>query len=288
MRVGFVTQLLWDRFGPLWTRLVADVGAEVVLPPAARGGVESGRLGDVPGIAFRLAVAQALALADCDLLIVPDLNPGPDQPRGGGQDPWVASFPAALVRSVGALPPVVAVPAAPDGDLEGLAVEILLRINRDVVAARRSWQRHRGLARAAAAGADRWPAAPPGVRTVAVVCQPWLASDALAEAVLAASGEGTARARALAQSVVDPAVLRREGARIEPDLVGTDLEALGAARLFARRGGIDDLRLVLDLESGADAWLGRRIETAIHKPFTVVPLQDLPDPETLIAHSAER
>lgn len=285
VRVGFVTQLLWGRFGPLWSRLVSDVGAEVVLPSSEASEVPPGQLDQVPGLAFRLAVGQALSLGDCDLLIVPDLNPGPDSPRGGGQDPWVASFPEVLVRTVGGLPPVVAVPAGTGEDLEGLAIETLFRLSRDAAMVRRSWQRHHGAARTAAPREPRWPAAAPGVRTVALVCQPWLSSDALTAA--AVDGEA-GRVRTLALHAFDPVALRSEGERLDEKLIATDLEVLGAARLFARRAGVDEVKMVIDRESGSDAWLSRRVEAVTRKPFSVVALQDLPEPETLIAPELER
>ena len=280
-----MTQLLWGRFGPLWSRLVADVGAEVVLP-SSEAAAPPGQLDEVPGLAFRLAVGQALSLGDCDLLIVPDLNPGPESPRGSGQDPWVASFPEVLVRTVGGLPPVVAVPAGAGEDLEGLAIETLFRLSRDAAVVRRSWQRHRNAARPVAPREPRWPAAAPGVRTVGLVCQPWLSSDALAAAVIA--GGPDQRVRALALHTFAPFALRREGERLDEDLIATDLEVLGAARLFARRAGVDALTMVIDRESGSDAWLSRRIESVTRKPFSVVALQDLHDPETLIAPELER
>lgn len=282
MRVGFVTQLLWNRYGPLWRRLVTDVGAEVVLPPNEPNSTHHVRLEQIPGLAFRLAAAQALALADCDLLIVPDLNPAADSPRGGGQDPWIASFPEALPNAVSGLPPLIPVPAGSSGDLEGLVIETLFRLSRDAAAVRRSWQRHRSAATAPSRPL-RWPAAAAGVRTVALVCQPWLSSDALAAAVLGDSPD----TRVLAQHTIDPQSLRREGERLDQELIATDLEVLGAARLFSRRAGVDEVRAVIDHESGADVWLARRIETSIRKPFTRVALQDLPRPELLIAPDPE-
>lgn len=276
MRIGLITQLLWSRYGPLWANLVADVGAEPVLPPAELD-LDDPRLAEVPGLAFRLAAAQALALADCDLLIVPELNPEVDAPRGGGQDPWVASFPEALHRTVAGLPPLIGVPAGPSERLEGLAVETMLRLNRDAAVVRRAWQRRRSALKRRAPRRLHLEPGPPGVATVGLLCQPWLATDALAAAVV---GEGR---RALSLHTLDPAALRLEGAKGGTSLVATDLEALGAARLFGRSGAVDALVLVVDDGVGADAWLARQIDAAVHKPLERVALGSLPEPARLIA-----
>jgi hypothetical protein len=268
---------LWKRYGPLWARLVADVGADVALAPAGVAGADDPRLSQIPGLAFRLAAAQALALADCDTLIVPELNPEGAATRGGAQDPWVASFPEVLHRSVPGLPPLIAVPAGYDERLEGLIVETLLRLSGDATAVRRAWQRRRSSVRPTAPRRLYIAPAPPGVRTTALLCQPWLASDALAAAVT------TPGHRVLAADAFDPVALRSEGDLVEAGLIDTDREVLGAARLFGRSAAVDELLLVVDEGSGADAWLARRLEGAAHKPFRTLALSELPDPERLIA-----
>ena len=110
-----------------------------------------------------------------------------------------------------------------------------------------------------------------------MACQPWLASEALAAAAAGSDG------RVLSQHAFDHLALRAEGARLDPELIGTDLEVLGAASLFSRRAGVDELKLVIDRDSGADAWLARRLEALVRRPVSTVALQDLPDPEALIA-----
>jgi hypothetical protein len=107
--------------------------------------------------------------------------------------------------------------------------------------------------------------------------QPWLASDALAAAV-APSGH-----RVLSAHTFDVGALRAEGRLIEPGLIDTDLEVLGAGRLFGRSAAVDELLFVVDEGVGADAWLARRLEASTRKPFTIQPLSELPDPESLIA-----
>ena len=113
MRVGLITQLLWPRYGDFWTKLLVGAGLEPVYAQddAVRRALTDPRLGSVPGTAFRLAAAQALAL-DADVIVAPELNPGESATRGGGQDAFIADFPGALVATLGGLPPVLGVPAS--------------------------------------------------------------------------------------------------------------------------------------------------------------------------------
>ena len=57
VRVGFVTQLLWDRYGSFWRDLVAGAGAEAALPePAAvKQAFEQLPAEAAPTASFRLA-----------------------------------------------------------------------------------------------------------------------------------------------------------------------------------------------------------------------------------------
>ena len=279
MRVGFITQLLWPRYGDFWTRLVDGVGAEVRLPNPQRvlEFAADDRLVDVPGVAFRLAVAQALSLQDVDLVVAPDLNPGADVARGSGQDAWIASFPEALASSVGGLPPVLAVPTVlgsePGAALETHAIEFLLSLSRDAAKVRRVWERNRALATAARYPEPRWTVPP--LETVGIVGQPWLLSSALVERLQAGGSH------AVSQHSLEPATLRAEGWRAEARLVATDAEVLGAARLLGRRGTVARLRFVADATSGADAWLEAQVTKLVHKPLSVTYLQDVLSAEEL-------
>src|SRR5690625_6588922 len=98
MRIGFVSSLLWPRYGKYWTRVVSDAGAEPVRadPDEVIRAAGQRFVQAVPSTVFRLATAEAICLADCDLIIVPQLNMGASSTRGGGQDPWIADFPAGL------------------------------------------------------------------------------------------------------------------------------------------------------------------------------------------------
>lgn len=277
MRVGFITQLLWPRYGPFWLRLVQGLEAEAVF--AAEDKLQLAwrdpRLEAVPGLALRLAVAQALSLQHCDLLIAPDLNPGADVPRGGGQDPWIASFPDTLATSLAGLPPVVGVPAALEPDLEGRAIEVMTLLDRDVGKVRRVWERYRRAARSPHPPEPRWQRRPDERETVGLLAQPWLLTDSL-QASLA---EGR---HLVSQQQLEPVRLREEGYRVDTRLVPTDAEVLGAARYLSRRGSVERLELLLDRSSGADLWLEQQVAKVVHKPLSSVYLQDLP-PETLLS-----
>ena len=277
MRVGFLTHLLWDRYGPFWTTLARAGGGEVVLPDpdAVVDRLADPRVAVAPAIAFRVAIAAALALEDVDLLVVPRLNPGDGGGRGAGQDPWVADLPTMLERSVPGLAPMWSVDADLGRPLETNAVTFLRRLTTDVGLVRRAWSQHR-----AEAHPPRTPvaaaAAPPGTATVAVVGQPWW----MMPAVAALAARPDERVRAPYQ--LDPVVLRGEGRRLDPGLVDTDAEALGAVRRFARSAAIGQLRMLVDRGSGSDAWLARRAVEVVPHRLEVVDLRDLGDPDRVV------
>lgn len=268
MRVGFITQLLWPRYGDFWVRLVEGVGAEARFPDSGRvlEHLPDNRLVDVPGAVFRLAVAQALSLQDTDLIVAPDLNFGTEVARGSGQDAFIASFPEALSSRFSGLPPIVAVPATLL-DLETRAVEFLLTLSRDAAQVRRVWERNRALAVPPRYAEPRWTVHP--FETVGVVGQPWLLSEALVARLQGETGHTVSQHR------LEPQTLREEGWRAEPRLVPTDAEVLGAARLLGRRAAVARLRFVADASSSADAWLAAQVTKLTHKPLSVTYLQDV-------------
>lgn len=274
MRVGFVTRLLWDRYGPFWLRLLGAAGAEVTLadPERVAGALGDPRVEAVSGAAFRRAAAEAIALSACERIVVPDLNAGYAGSRGSAQDPFVADFPEALARAVPGLPPLAAVPAELDAPgLEGVAVALLSVVSPSPGSVRRVWQTHRADARPPRPGGATPARLPPATATVALVGQPWHLSEAI-RARLERPGERLLSAHQLA-----PADLREEGRRADPGLAPSDAEALGAVRRFARRGGVARVRMVVDPTSGADAWLERRARALVRRrPFETVPL---PEPD---------
>lgn len=275
MKVGFITQLLWPRYGDFWTQLVSGAGLGVVTPPddQVRGALNDARLERVPGTAFKLAAAQALVL-EADVIIAPDLNPGESATRGGGQDAFIADFPGALAATLSGLPPVIAVPAALSGGLEGLVVSTLLNLTHDPGLVRRVWERYRSAARAPRLPEPRWRVRPSEGGTVGVVGQPWLLSDTLARRV---AGD----AHWVSQQQLEPNLLRTEGRRAVPGLVGTDTEVLGAARFLGRKGSVERLVMITDEASPTDAFLLAQVQKLVHKPLTVAAigrLDEFPGP----------
>jgi len=79
MRVGFVTQLLWSRYGLFWQKLFESLEAEIVFPTKEDTQKHLNRLNDVSfsSYSFKIATAQAASLIDTvDILVVPDINHG--------------------------------------------------------------------------------------------------------------------------------------------------------------------------------------------------------------------
>ena len=185
MRVGFITQLLWSRYGSLWEKLVTGVGLEVAhaAPEEVERALKDERLDIVSGFTFKLAAAEALAFEGVDVILAPELNPDATSQRGSGQDPFIASFPEALSASLSGLPPVLSVPASLEGNLETLVISTLHTLKRDPALVRRVWERNRTSARAPKVAEPRWRVRPSEGGTVGVIAQPWL----LREAVMAAA-----------------------------------------------------------------------------------------------------
>ena len=269
MKVGFITQLLWPRYGEFWTKLVASAGLEVVTPPddRVRSALGDPRLERVPGTAFKLAAAQALAL-EADVILAPDLNPGEVSTRGGGQDAFIADLPGALAATLGGLPPLVAVPAALSGELEGLVISTLLNLTHDPALVRRAWERHRSAAKPPRLSEPRWRVRPSEGGTVGVIGQPWLLNDVLA-------GRVVGGAHWVSQHQLEPAPLRAEGRRAVPGLVGTDTEVLGAARFLGRKGSVERLVMITDEDAPTDAFLLAQVQKLVYKPLAVAAVQRL-------------
>lgn len=270
MRAGFITQLLWPRYGAFWTKLVQGAGLGVVYADddRVRRMLGDPRLDGIPGVAFRLAGAQALAL-DAEVIFAPDLNPGESATRGGGQDAFIANFPEALAGALAGLPPIVGVPASLTGaGLESLVVSTLLSLTHDAGLVRRVWERQRTAAKAPRRPDPKWRVRPSDGGTVGVVGQPWLLSDALARRV---AGD----VHVVGQHQLEPALLREEGRRVDARLVGTDTEVLGAARFLGRKGSVERLVMIADETSSVDAWLVSQVQRTVHKPLSVAYVQRL-------------
>lgn len=271
VRIGFITNLLWSRYGTFWQRLVAGAGAEVAVASSDEVALacQQPAVAQVPTLAFRRAAAQSVALGACDVIVVPDLNFGSEVERGGGQDRWVSDLPRALADALPSLPNVLAVPAELGEDVESVAVPLLTRLLGDPGKVTRVWARHR----VAASQVEPRPApawSQPGKRTVGVLGQAWnLGEDVLAS--LANDSD-----HLVPMTAFDPSSLREEAWRADARLIPSDAETLGAARLLARRGSVARVTFVADGESGADAWLLQRARDRLgHKPLDLRYLQDL-------------
>lgn len=274
MRVGFLTQLLFERYGAFWSALVASAGAVAVYP--TRDGV-MGHAADVdhdavPSLSFRLAAVQAASLADCDLIIVPELNPEMDSARGSAQDRWVADLAGALADAVPGLPPLVSVAAYPDPGIESRAVSLLQQLVHETGAVTRVWARNRAAAErmtTTIAAPRRGPVARAGLPSAALVGQPWLVT----EAVAAAATEAALTGLSMRSVPLDQA--RAEGLSFDERLIPSDAEVVGAARVLSRRAGVTALRYLVDEGAGSDAWLLRRVTQASHKPVEQLTVREV-------------
>ena len=280
MQIGFIRSLLFERYGELWVQLVSELGLEPVWAEqdATRAALQSAKLTDIPGVSFQVAAAEALALTNCDYLIAPDLNPGAEVPRGGGEDPWITSFPEMLGRSLSGLPTLLSVPVTSNVDvLEARATELLLSLSRDPARSRRAWERHAHLTQGPRRPAPRFQRIPGETKTLALVGQAWLFKEGIISAL---RERELGSVHLVLQKELEPATLREEAWRTETRLVPTDAETLGAARYFARRGQVDKLLFLGDKRSGADAWLLAQVKKISHKPVRSIYLQDLITPDT--------
>lgn len=279
MRVGFITSVLWPRYGHFWNKLAADAGAELVVAEPEHVLRQLGQrfVREIPSTMFRLATAEALALVDCDWIVTPWPNMGSESRRGGAQDPWISDFPEVLASAAG-LRNLFAVPVHLDAGVEPLAVTFLQELLHDGWQTRKIMERHRNLFVPQPLPAPR----PTRAGTVGVVGQPWLLDDTLAGLALPDEQQ------ILSQSAIDPAVLRDEGARHHSGLPETDLEVLGAVRWLTRRGGIERIVMLVDAESQMDTWLAGQAARATRREFSVVRVQDVLEEAELHRHLLAR
>jgi hypothetical protein len=270
MRVGFLQQLLWSRYGEVWVKLLQHIGAEVQFADPTQVIQHYETLTFIPGTVFRLAVAEALALVETDTLIVPDLNPAETVARGSGQDPWIVQFPEALQRVAG-LPPILKVPATLEGNLEPLVLETLFSFKSDPAKIRLTWERYGRELKPKRYAEVRWTKLPDQTDVAGVIGQPWLMTTQM----LRSLETYLPTVHKVLQHQLSPTVLREEAKRLEQRLISTDAEVLGAARFFNRKGSVDKLVMVVDNNSGADLWLEKQAKKIVTKPLEMIYLQDL-------------
>ena len=275
VRVGFVTPLLWQRFGPPWAALVADIGADAVRPSADEivAALGDPRVAAVSALAPRIALASAVACGNVDLLVVPQLLAPRDGGRGSAQDPWVADLPAMIARALIGGPGVVPVPVERGPHVANAVMPALMRINRDAGVVRRAWERRRRELETPWRGPVTSRPAPTDGPRVALVGEPWWFTPSTIPIV----GQGAGRL--VGQFQLDPEDARAEGRRVQGDLVDPDAEVIGAARRFARQSAVDAVRLVLDRESATAPWLERRVREVATRALEVVWVTDLADAE---------
>lgn len=275
MRVGLLSTISWDRYGPIWQQLLTAAGVDVVMPEADAV-VEAGAAIDPgDGLLAWLARATLRSLDQVDVVVVPRLLPEGLGGPGSAQDPWVADLAGVLARAETGAPALVTVPAETGPAVEHDVIPLLTRLQPDAGAMRRAWAQHRVAALRPWRPASAAPPVAAG-RRVALAGPPWWCQERLAPS-LARAGEVL-----VGQHQIDPTDLRAEGRRWRADLNDVDAEVLGAVRRFARRADVDAVRLVVDAAAMADAWLTRRARSVADDRLEVVELGSIMDREALV------
>ncbi len=269
MRVGFITQLLWTRYGPFWVNLFRGIGAEVVFADAKSVTYQTKRadLEEIDSLVFRLAVLQALSL-NVNFIVAPEINYSSKGTKGSAQDPWIANFVDTLTNKVKGLPPIIGVPATlsiPQHKLEKLVTQVLYPLARQVHDIKRVWERYYNNTKK-----QNYlkPYLNPRENYLGIIGQPWLVDEALISVLNTANP-------ILAQYQLDYSYLQQEGLRVRDDLISSDSEVIGAAHYLGRKGNIQEITMLADKSSGADIWLTKRVKRIVHKPFTIKYIQDL-------------
>lgn len=313
MRVGFVTQLLWSRYGIFWQKFFESLEAEIIFPTKEATQKHLSRLDGTSfsSYSFKIAVAQAASLNDVDILVVPDINYGGTSIKGSGQDPWIADFPEALQQTLGALPKIIVAPANAQPNITEFEAMLIDQVYNlvDAGVMRRAWGSKKSLLRTKKIKRDQGAEQ----RAIsAVLGQAWYfsqealidkinkkvedldpnidteiveipASEPLpiseSQPVEEASQEETEEKAAvqklpLLQANLDPEMLRKQARSLANDLLASDQEVLGASRYVGHKGNIKKLYLVVDSASGADAQLLRKIEKQTHKDVESIVLQE--------------
>jgi len=266
MRIGFITQLHWKRYGDFWQNIIKDAGAKAIFAGKEEilANLKDERLDGIENHIFKIAAAEALALKDSNLIIVPDLNQNKETAKGGGQDPWLANFPATLQKVVKGLPAIYAVPSHNTPDVRERAIELLMSLTHSPSLAKRILNEHIAKLKTEYKDPrhiDKYRDAP------AIIGQEWLI-DSFAE--LASNDFDLIK-----QSEINPEALKEEAARHDKNLIDSDAEVLGAGYLFNRKAAINRILFLADQTSANDLWLERRAKKIIRKDFETIYIQDL-------------
>ena len=274
MRIGFITQLLWPRYGQLWVHLIEGIGGEAVFasPEKVKEILQAKSMLGIPGTFLQLATAQAMALSDVDVLVVPKLNVQ-EVPRGSGQDPWIADFPTTLAN-FGNFPRVLAISASLE-NVESIAIEHMLSLSREASKVKLVWERNSHRARAVRYPEISWTKRPYQNEVVAVIGQPWMMTKEVLSLL------SRPESLLVSQGQFEPKLLKQEAPK-QKRLIDTDAEVLGAAHFFSRKGNVDKILMIADHGSGADVWLEKQVKQMVNKPLEVVYLQDLISPEKIV------
>lgn len=273
MRIGFITQLHWNRYGDFWQNIIKDAGAQPIFANKEEilANLKDERLENIDNHIFKIAAAEALALKDVNLIIAPDLNQNKEATKGGGQDPWLANFPAALQKVVKGLPAIYAVPSQNTADIQEKAIELLMSLTHSPSVAKRILNEHIAKLKAEFKDIrhiDKYRDAP------ALIGQEWLIDSFLE---LASNDFDLIK-----QSEINPESLKEEAARHDKNLIDSDAEVLGASYLFNRKAAINRILFLADQTSANDLWLERRAKKIVRKDFKTIYIQDLLNNEDLL------
>lgn len=278
MKVGFITQLLWSRYGEFWQRVATEAEYEPMFP-SEEGTIDMLNHPDVQeirSVSFRIAAAQALSMSEeAGLIVVPDVSLGVREPRGAGEDAWVSAFPERLRIAFPELPTLVSAPTSLGAVAEPAVLQFLQDGLYEPVAVKQSWSRLRGpLYETREGHGDPFVKPANAPQYVGLIGQPWLLNADVVALVEQRFGN------TLSQSVLVPERLREEGERaLDKPLLPTDTEVIGAARLFARRASVGSIVMVVDPLSSTDAWLANRVEKLIGSRLQVIQITELVSPE---------
>jgi len=273
MRIGFITQLHWNRYGDFWQSIIKDAGAEPVFANKEEilANIKDERLENIENNIFTIAAAEALALKDINLILAPDINQNKEATKGGGQDPWLTNFPETLQKVVKGLPAVYAIPSQNTADIQEKAIGLLMSLTHSPSVAKRILNEHIAKLETQYKDIrhiDKYRDAP------ALIGQAWLI-DSFAE--LASNDFDLIK-----QSEIDPEILKEEAARHDKNLIDSDAEVLGASYLFNRKAAINKILFLADQNSANDLWLERRAKKIIRKDFETIYIQDLLNNEDLL------